>query len=73
MPKERATIIADRGLRQALKVAGTYAELGRRIGVSRQAVFQWRRIPAELVMDVAKATGIAAAVLRPDLYRRAVE
>jgi DNA-binding transcriptional regulator YdaS (Cro superfamily) len=59
----------DYGLRLAIAAAGSERKLGGRIGVSGQAVNQWRRVPAELVVRVEKATGIQREVLRPDLYR----
>lgn len=35
--------------------------------ITRQAIAQWRRVPAERVLDVEKATGVSRVVLRPDL------
>lgn len=37
-------------------------------GIKRQAPFQWRRVPAERVIAVAKATGLARHFIRPDIY-----
>jgi DNA-binding transcriptional regulator YdaS (Cro superfamily) len=47
------------------------SELARRLGIRPQSVQQWvqaRRIPAERVVDVEKATGVPRSLLRPDLY-----
>lgn len=52
--------------------AGSVDELCRRLSVSRQALHQWktRRVPAERVLDVERATGgqVSRHELRPDIY-----
>lgn len=52
----------------AVKGAMSLAELARKIGVTRGAVSQWDRVPAERIADVAKATSLPFSVLRPDLF-----
>jgi DNA-binding transcriptional regulator YdaS (Cro superfamily) len=47
---------------------GTAAALAKELGVSRQAVCQWRRIPLKYVRRIASFTGLSPAVLRPDVY-----
>jgi DNA-binding transcriptional regulator YdaS (Cro superfamily) len=37
-------------------------------GITPQAVSQWKQVPAERVLDVERATGVARHELRPDLY-----
>jgi DNA-binding transcriptional regulator YdaS (Cro superfamily) len=60
------------GLEAALQaVGGSRRELAKRIKRSRQAIYQWTRVPAEAVIAVEKATGVPREKLRPDLYRRA--
>jgi TorA maturation chaperone TorD/DNA-binding transcriptional regulator YdaS (Cro superfamily) len=59
---------ADRGLEQAIRAVGGVTELARRIGVSQPSVSNWTRVPAERVLTVEAVTGVARAVLRPDLY-----
>jgi len=54
----------DRSLSRAVKVAGSVAELARRIGVTRHAVARWRTIPLERRWDVAPVTGIKASLLK---------
>lgn len=39
------------------------------LGISYQAIQQWKKIPAERLVDIEKATGIPREELRPDLYR----
>lgn len=58
----------DDGLQQAIMAAGGVSELARRLGISQPSVSNWDRIPAERVLSVEAATGIARAVLRPDLF-----
>ena len=56
---------------KAIKQAGGVSALGRAIGVSKQAIYSWRRIeslPAEWVKPIAKASGVPAAEIRPDLF-----
>lgn len=60
----------DLALAEALIVAGGAAAIGRELGISREAVVQWRRCPAERVIQVEKLTGgqVSRHQLRPDLY-----
>jgi TorA maturation chaperone TorD len=60
--------MADSGLEEAIRAAGGITELARRIGISQPSVSNWSRVPAERVLSVEAATGVARAVLRPDLY-----
>lgn len=65
---ENISLERDAGVQAAIKEGGGVASLATKIGVSSQAVSQWRRIPAERVIDVERATGVRREVLRPDLY-----
>ncbi len=47
------------------------ARLAREIGITRGAVAQWDKVPAERIGDVARVTGIPFSVLRPDLFKAA--
>ena len=51
----------------------TLAALARHLGVTRGAVAQWERVPAERVIEISRFTGIPREVLRPDLYEDIVE
>lgn len=51
----------------AAKVGGICA-LSLTLGLTRGAASLWRRVPAERVLAVEKATGISRHELRPDLY-----
>jgi TorA maturation chaperone TorD len=61
----------DQGLEQAISAVGGISELARRIGISQPSVSNWERIPAERVLSVEAATGVARGVLRPDLFASA--
>lgn len=54
----------------ALEKAGGMSALANKIGISRQAISKWRRIPAERVLAVEVATGISRHDLREDVYPR---
>lgn len=43
-------------------------KLGRELGISRQAVEQWRMVPPGRVLAVERLTGISRYDLRPDIY-----
>jgi TorA maturation chaperone TorD len=58
----------DQGLDHAIRAAGGITELARRIGISQPSVSNWDRIPAERVLAIEAATGVARSVLRPDLF-----
>jgi TorA maturation chaperone TorD len=60
--------MADRGLQEAIRAVGGVTELARRIGISQPSVSNWTRVPAERVLEVENASGVARAILRPDLY-----
>ena len=47
------------------------ARLAREIGITRGAVAQWEKVPAERIGDVSRVTGIPLDVLRPDLFKAA--
>lgn len=60
--------MADRGLQEAIHAVGGVTELARRIGISQPSVSNWTRVPAERVLTVESVSGVARAILRPDLY-----
>ena len=63
--------MADLGLEEAIRAAGGITELARRIGIAQPSVSKWSRVPAERVLSVEAATGVARTLLRPDLYGEA--
>ena len=42
--------------------------LAHELGITRSAVSQWKKIPAERVLQIEKITGIPRHELRSDLY-----
>src|SRR6266852_5334156 len=60
--------MCDPGLDEAICAAGGITELARRIGISQPSVSNWSRVPSGRVLSVEAATGVARAILRPDLY-----
>ncbi len=58
----------DAGLEEAIRAAGGVGALAQKIGISQPSVSNWSRVPAERVVSVEAVTGVARAVLRPDLY-----
>ena len=60
--------MGDSGLEEAIRAAGGVTELARRIGISQPSVSNWSRVPADRVVAVEAATGVARSLLRPDLF-----
>ena len=55
-------------LTEAIERAGGLQALGRMLGISKQAIDQWRRVPAERVLEVERLTGVSRYLLRPDVF-----
>lgn len=53
---------------EAVREAGGGAALGRALGLTRQAIYQWAKVPPEHVLKVESLTGVSRHRLRPDLY-----
>lgn len=55
---------------KAIRLAGGRSALADAIGIKPQAVSQWKRIPAERIGAVSRATNgeMSPADLRPDLF-----
>lgn len=64
------TEIAEGALAQAKEAVKGPSGLARALerDISPQAISQWKRVPAERVLEVERATGISRHKLRPDLY-----
>lgn len=55
-------------LERAIEKAGSPAALARHLGITAQALSQWKQVPMLRVLQVERATGIPRHELRPDLY-----
>jgi DNA-binding transcriptional regulator YdaS (Cro superfamily) len=53
---------------RAIEIVGGVPRLAERLGVKRQAIYQWSCIPAGRVGQVGSMTGLAAHELRPDIF-----
>ena len=53
---------------KVFKAYGGSAALADILGVSRQAVWQWQKIPVKYIKQIEADTGIPRILLRPDLY-----
>lgn len=53
---------------EAKQAAGNGAKLAKALGLRRQAVYQWDKIPSGHVLRVEELTGVPRSKLRPDLY-----
>lgn len=42
--------------------------VGRMCGISRQAVYQWPRIPTRFVLTIAAQSAVTPHEMRPDIY-----
>jgi DNA-binding transcriptional regulator YdaS (Cro superfamily) len=58
----------DEGLLLAIQAAGSRGALARKIGISRQAVWGWKKIPVDRLKDVERVTRIPRHKLRPDIF-----
>ena len=55
-------------LETAIQRAGGTKPLAEALGITRQAIEQWRRVPPERVLEVERFTGVSRYALRPDVY-----
>lgn len=56
----------DKGMKLAIEGAGGRSALARRLGIDRRNV-KWRRCPKGRLLAVARAAGVDAETIRPDL------
>lgn len=61
-----ATLAAP--VRRCVEAAGGIKPYCKAVGRTRQAIYSWKKIPADLVVKSEKVTGIPREKIRPDLY-----
>ncbi len=49
---------------------GASARIAKALKITRGAVSQWDKVPAEFVVEIEQATSIPREKLRPDLFKR---
>lgn len=59
------------GLLKAIEAAGGVNALGRKLGITGQAVQAWKDIPLKRIVDIERVTGISRKKLRPDIWESA--
>ncbi len=62
-------ISPQEALERAVKAAGGYTALGRKLGITGEAIMQWHEVPVKRLILVERVTGVPRELLRPDLYR----
>ena len=55
-------------VRLAAEACGGFPQLAEKLGIQRQALYQWDKIPADRVVEVERVSGISRTILRPDLF-----
>ena len=58
----------DPVITQVFAAYGNAAALAKELGLSRQCVSQWKKIPLKYAREISKRTQIPIAALRPDIY-----
>jgi DNA-binding transcriptional regulator YdaS (Cro superfamily) len=58
------------GLEEAIASVQTAANLAQKLGVTPQAVSNWRKVgvTAQRAIDIERATGVSRQKMRPDLW-----
>jgi DNA-binding transcriptional regulator YdaS (Cro superfamily) len=59
-------------IREAAGKVGGVPKLARKLGVSRQAIYQWTEVPVERAADLERVTGIPRSRFRPDVFKGGV-
>lgn len=55
-------------IKDIIAAGGGAVALARSLGIKHSSVCEWRRVPAERLQAVSKATGVPPQLLRPELY-----
>ncbi|MGO4738614.1 transcriptional regulator [Bosea sp. 2KB_26] len=60
--------MSNSALKRAIEAADGPVALSRALGISSQAIPQWKRVPAARVLQVESITGVSRHDLRPDIF-----
>lgn len=63
----------DTAVKRFRAIRGQATEIARVCGIERAAVYQWKRVPAQWIYQVADVTGMTPEEIRPDIFRRPVK
>lgn len=55
-------------IEKCIERAGGITSLAKSLKITHQAIYSWKKIPSERVVDIERVTGISRQQLRPDLY-----
>ena len=58
----------QRAVDEAVRQTGSLKRLAERLGISRQALQQWRSVPVKHVLALEQISGVSRYDLRPDVY-----
>lgn len=53
-------------IKQVIERAGGAAHIAQVLGITRQAVHQWRKIPIDRVLTIERLSGVNRREIRPD-------
>lgn len=54
--------------KHAIDLLGGVRKTAAECGLTTQAVYQWKQVPADKVLRIEQATGISRHELRPDVF-----
>ena len=60
--------VAQRAVDEAVRRVGSPARLAKLLGITRQAIQQWKSVPPERVLALENISGVSRYELRPDIY-----
>ena len=60
----------DPNTERAIRAAGGFSFVARKLGLSRQAVTNWKQVPVQHTLALESLSGVSRYALRPDVYPR---
>jgi hypothetical protein len=66
-------VMTDRAIRLMRATRGLPAKVAKECGINRAAVYQWRRVPAQHAMRVARLLNLDVGRVRPDIFNPPAE